>query len=77
MLDASWEKNLSINEFKGLVMNVQSHEKYYAIKNNTLDKHLRKWYPDDLSNKKDKRGDNDKANTNMSRFIQIYIDQMT
>ena len=37
-------KNLTIQGFEKEVEYIQRIEKYYAIKNNTMEKHLKKWY---------------------------------
>ena len=37
------QKDISIVQFKKHVYNIKGYEKYYALKNNKINKHLRKW----------------------------------
>ena len=39
-------KNLSINDIKMIVLNLENIEKFNAVKNSKLQKHEQKWYPE-------------------------------
>ena len=39
------KKELSLNQCKSYIKQIENNEKYYAVKNNRISKHIRKWYP--------------------------------
>ena len=59
-------EKLTINGCKAYIRTIQFNEKYYATKNNRLNKHQRKWYPDSTS----------KPTEGIEQFINDYITDM-
>ena len=55
-------EQINSKEFERQMYNYQAHEKYYAIKNRKLDKHLKKWY-----------GTIGHKNNEIQEFVQQYL----
>ena len=61
------KKPLSAREVWSVIGTVENMEKYNAVKNNTLHKHLRKWYPSARIN------DSPQEKGIISEFVEAYI----
>ena len=55
---------------KQYIRKIENNEKYYAVKNNKLDKHLKKWYPTKTNTT------TQDESTNINNFVLQYIENM-
>ena len=66
-------KKLCFRELLEIINRYEQYEKYYAVKNNVLHKHLKKWYPNKYKSREFKNGETQHS---MDQYATNYINDI-